>query len=656
MRFAAVGFLCLGGLAAKPARRPPSEAALARTDAAGTTSVSAPVPVRGPAPNPVANPVPILRLDEVRPGMRGQALTVFAGTRPEPFAVEVVAILRNFLPRQDVILVKADDPRVAFTGIAAGMSGSPVYIDGKLMGALAYAWNFSKEPLAGVTPIEAMLAEARRPRRLAPLEAAAPGPHSPGDPAVVTIAEGGDGAEDATPKARSTPTETAASGGAMELRPVSLALTVAGVSGKVLGDFTEELAAVGLAAVHGGGGGGVGGVESSPHGGARSDRAAAPGRLPVGVAVPGSAVAVALIQGDMSAVATGTVTYVGGGQLLAFGHPMMGAGEMYLPLVDAEIHAIVPSLSQSMKLSSPLHELGALVQDRQACIVGDLGLRASMVPITVRVTSPRAEPRIFRAEVARNRRLTPMLAGLVATTAVSDAEPTPADMMLDVHARLVVRGLPPIELDDELFSSEGASKLVVLLSRGLRAVGDLLFNPFEPVVLDGIDLSFDLGFRHDVAEIVGVSSPGGRIRPGDTVPLRVALRPYASGAELTETLSVVIPENAANQVLRIEVSAGASARPDIAPPESLRDYVENLKKSYSPRSIVVSLARREDGIALRGRLLPSLPGSAFDTLRPSSETRRGEPYRISTRFVHPTRALIVGKQEISIAVGEAELP
>jgi hypothetical protein len=443
----------------------------------------------------------------------------------------------------------------------------------------------------------------------------------------------------------------------MELRPVSLALTVAGVSGKVLGDFTDELAAVGLAAMHGGGGGSEAG--SPPRGRARTARAGGAAtaiRQPVGVASPGSAVAVELVRGDMSAVATGTVTYVSGGQLLAFGHPMMGAGEMYLPLVDAEIHAIVPSLSQSMKLSSPLHELGALVQDRQACIVGDLGLRASMVPITVRVTSPRAEPRIFKAEVARNRRLTPLLAGLVATTAVTDAEPTPADVMLDVHARLAVRGLPPIELDDELFSSEGASKLVVLLSRGLRAVGDLLFNPFEPVVIDGIDLSFDLAFRHDVAEIVGVSSPGGKIRPGDTVPLRVALRPYASGAELTETVAVVIPESAANQVLRIEVAAGASARPDIAPPESLRDYVENLKKSYAPRSIVVSLARREEGIALRGRLLPSLPGSAFDTLRPSSETRRGEPYRISARFVHPTRALIVGKQEISIVVGEAELP
>ena len=113
---------------------------------------------------PPGPPPPILPLSEVRAGMVGQALTVFKGTKPEPFKVHVVAVMRNFLPKQDVILVRADDPRVEFSGIVAGMSGSPVYVDGKLMGAIAYAWSFAKEPLAGVTPIEAMLAERGRPR------------------------------------------------------------------------------------------------------------------------------------------------------------------------------------------------------------------------------------------------------------------------------------------------------------------------------------------------------------------------------------------------------------------------------------------------------------------------------------------------------------
>lgn len=600
-----------------------------------------------------ARPVPILRLADVRPGMRGRALTVLAGTKPEWFAVRVVAIMRNFLPRQDVILIQAEDPRIAFTGIAAGMSGSPVYVDGKLMGALAYAWSFSKEPLAGVTPIEAMLEEGRRPRRLVPLDAAA----SPRGAARVAVAEGGDSVR-VFPNAEvlggaggshyplggmsplpggGGPSRSAAFGVGSDLRPVSLALTVSGAPGHVLDDFAEALAAVGLGAVvHGGGG-----PAKAPPLPARTGRPE-----------PGSALAVQLIRGDMSAVATGTVTYVDGDQVLAFGHPMMEAGEMYVPLVEAEIHAIVPSLSQSMKLASPLREIGALVQDRQACIVGDLGLRASMVPVTVRVTAPQSPPRLFTAEVARNRRLTPLLAGLVATTAVTDAEPTATDVMLAIRATLAVRGLPPIVLDDQVFSSDGAAKPILLVSRGLRAVQELLFNPFQPIVLDRIDLSVDIALGHEVSEIVGVSSPGGRIRPGDTIPLRVALRPYAGGAEVVDTVPVVIPADAINQALRIEVAAGAIARPDLAAPESLRDYVENLKKAFSPRSIVVAVARQDDGIAIRGRLLPSLPGSAFDTLRPSSQTRRGEPYRVSDRFIHPTRDLIVGKQDISIWVGD----
>ena len=134
----------------------------ARPRALASTSTAAQPPR---AIVPVGPPPPIMRLSEVRAGMEGHALTVFQGTKPEPFKIKVISVLRNFLPKEDVILIRAEDPRVAFSGIVAGMSGSPVYIDGKLVGAIAYAWNFAKEPLGGVTPIETMLAERTRPRR-----------------------------------------------------------------------------------------------------------------------------------------------------------------------------------------------------------------------------------------------------------------------------------------------------------------------------------------------------------------------------------------------------------------------------------------------------------------------------------------------------------
>ena len=156
---------------------------------------------------------------------------------------------------------------------------------------------------------------------------------------------------------------------------------------------------------------------------------------------PGSAIGVELVRGDMSTVATGTVTYIDPRNVFAFGHPLFGIGEVYLPLVDAEIHAFLPSLAQSFKMSSPLNEIGTLVQDRQSCIIGDLDARTTMMPIDVRVIGPGAEPRLFHAEVARNRRLTATLASMVVSNAIADAEPDVTDMMVTVTSKVGREGL-----------------------------------------------------------------------------------------------------------------------------------------------------------------------------------------------------------------------
>ena len=273
-----------------------------------------------------------------------------------------------------------------------------------------------------------------------------------------------------------------------------------------------------------------------------------PGPPAAGHVAPGSAIGVELVRGDMSTVATGTVTYVDGRSVLAFGHPLFGIGEVYLPMVDAQIHAFLPSLAQSFKMSSPLNEVGTLVQDRQSCIIGDLDARSTMLPIDVRVSGPGGEPRRFHAEVARNRRLTPMLASMVVGNAIADAEPDVTDMIVTVTSKVGVKGYKPLELRDQIFSPEGVSSRALAMSRGLRAMGELMFNPFEPVVLDRIDVDVKVEYRRDVAEIIGVSLPGqDDVHAGDTVPLRVTLRPYA-GPEYVENVPVVIPRDVAGQV------------------------------------------------------------------------------------------------------------
>jgi len=572
--------------------------------------------------------------------MVGHALTVFSGTKPEPFKVRVVAVMRNFLPKQDVILIRAEDPRVEFSGIVSGMSGSPVYIDGKLMGAVAYAWSFSKEPLGGVTPIETMLAERSRPRRIREETLASRGGDADGSAsgagnAAGTSAHMASDVPSAFARGLGLPPVMPASNGEPRLIRASVPLSVAGFTPRTIGDLEQEFRPSGLVPLQAGGGRRLGPPKA--------------GRVE-----PGSAIGVELVRGDMSTVATGTVSYVDGAKVFAFGHPLFGFGEVYLPMVDAEIHAFLPSVSQSFKMSSPLNEVGTLIQDRQSCIIGDLDSRTTMVPVDVRVSGPGAEPRLFHAEVARNRRLTPMLASLVLGNAIAAAEPDVTDMVVTVTSKVNIKGHTPLELRDQMFSSEGVSGRALASSRGLRAIGDLLFNPFEPVVVDRMDIDVRVEFRRDIAEIVGVSLPGDVVHAGDTVPLRVTLRPYA-GPEYIETVPVVIPRNVGGDMVKIEVATGATVKPDTPQAESLRGYIDNLRKFYTASSIVVSVQTPDDGAALRGRLLSGLPASALDTLRPGNQTRRADAYRVADRTIFPSKRLVTGKQDLSVFVREDTL-
>jgi len=410
----------------------------------------------------------------------------------------------------------------------------------------------------------------------------------------------------------------------------SVPLTVSGFSPRTVGELAEEMRPTGLVPLQAGGGGHLG--------------PPAAGRVE-----PGSAIGVELVRGDMSTVATGTVTYVNGSDVLAFGHPLFGIGEVYLPMVDAEIHAFLPSLSQSFKMSSPLNEVGTLVQDRPACIVGDLDARTTMLPVDVRVTGPGVEPRLFHAEVARNRRLTPMLASTVISNAIADAEPDVTDMIVTVTSKVGVKGYAPLELRDQIFSPEGVSSHALASSRGLRAIDNLLVNPFEPVTLDRLDVDVRVEYRRDVAEIVGVALPTQDVRAGDTVDLRVTLRPYA-GSEYVETVPVIIPRTVAGQTLKIEVASGASVRPDVPQAETLPVYIDNMRKSYSATSIVVTLQTPDDGASLRGRLISGLPDSALDTLRPGNQTNRAGAYHIADRTLFPARQLVSGREELSVVV------
>jgi hypothetical protein len=550
-----------------------------------------------------ATELDILPLADVRPGMEGEARTVFQGTTPESFKIRVVSVLRNYLPHQDIVLIEAMDPRVKHTGIAAGMSGSPVYVKGKLVGAIAYGFSSAKDPLAGVTPIEAMLSQANR----------------AGTPDVETSA--------VTPSVGLLPSLLS---GLPQMLPLAVPLAISGMSEPVLQFLHNDLTVEHLVPMRGGGGGGKAGASKA-------------------ALIPGAAMGVALVRGDLTATAVGTLTCIDGNRVHAFGHPLFGAGQVNLPMVLAEVHAIIPSLVSSIKLASPMGEVGRITDDLKNGIVGVLTGQAKMVPLKVQLTSNQQALRPFSVEIARHRRLLPLLATSVISTALAEAFPDQTDAVADVTTRISVQGFAPIQLRDQFSANEGFGPRILAMAHGPRVLGELLGNPFAPVVIDRIDVAVNLTHRADAAEIVGLASPGDHIRAGQLLPLRVTLRPYG-GKEFVRTLTIKIPAGVAGRTIKIEVASGALVKPQVAKPENLNGFMDNLRAFHPASSIVVSMALGEMGTELRGKVLMNLPSSAIDTLRPSQSTRPTKVFKVEEQIVFPSTHVVSGRVELTLHV------
>lgn len=606
----------------------------------------------GPAPAAASQPAgqgQILPLAYVRAGMTGYGLTVFQGLSPERFNIRVVGVLRQHLPGMDIILIQSEDPRLLHSGIAAGMSGSPIYVDGKLIGALAYGWLFSKDAIAGVTPIEYMLKDLHRPRRPAEqaAQAALPVPGSfvaslPDRRSLRALVGDPAGAPDSDTLGRLMPPRPGAAPGAISeprLARAAVPLSVAGLGERALEELRQLLGPYGIVPLQASGAG-------------------TPGRRGPERFEPGGSIAVELIRGDLSAAGTGTVTYVEGERVAAFGHQMLNAGEVLLPISTAEIVTIMASQMSSFKMSTPIAVKGALLQDRQSGVFGDVSVQAPTVPmqVTVRTTGAAHSPvgateQIFRTDLAKHRFLTAPLAGSVVSSALQAGAADIADAVVEVHSRLQLQGFAPLEQSDYFFSAGGANEKQVLGTTGIKQLHDLLVNPFAPVQIDRLDVSVAVSYRSEIAEIVGVTMPGDELEPDTRPNVQVLLRPYGgSSAIQVRTIPVEIPRWLAGQSLKIEASAGQLVKPEVAPPENLPELVENLRKGYSARSLVLTLSVIDEGVTLRGRLVPSLPASVIATLRPGGASKRGEPFKRVSRTVVDMGTVLAGKQELTVLV------
>lgn len=537
---------------------------------------------------------PIFPVDQVRRGMHGTAWTVFEGTEPEPMDVEILGRLKDAIgPGQDMILGRLHGTKPEFTGVVAGMSGSPVYVDGKLLGALSFRiGQFSKEPICGITPIGLMLEVRDLPA------AAAPEPIAPAAVAAT--------ATTSTPANLTRPTSPADG-----MVPIATPLVFSGFSPQTLALYGEGFRALGLEPVSGLG-------------------SAAPDTPQPEPIVPGSAVSAVLARGDLNMAATCTVTYVDKKQLLACGHPITQYGGIDVPMTKAEVLATLPSPLNAFKIVNTTETIGAFTQDRANAIAGSFGTSAPMIPVAVDLVplpGSGLPPRSVHFEVLNNRELTPqvMLAGIFQS--LSGTNTSGSEMSLHLTGDIAVTGFAPLQLDQVLSSGEAgaaaAQAAMYLAQRFVRVYG----NSLEQPKIAAVHLRAEVVPIRQSTLLESARLNTDEANPGDTVFVEATVRPFQQ-PQRTVRLPVKLPTTLERGPLRILVSDAASLDRLLSPPPlqtahalGLADTIAQLNRTHGNDRVYVTLLDHQTQAVTAAQTMPSLPPSMVNALQPLRETR-----------------------------------
>ncbi len=587
----------------------------------------------------------IMPVEDVRPGMKGYAVTVFSGTDSDRFEIEVIDVVRDYLPKQDAILFRSNDPRMVHSGIVGGMSGSPIYIEGKLVGALAYGYRFNKDPIGGITPIKSMLAVSELPYRPEVLPESRTGLRGrsgrSGQARAGTAAWADSmlGLGVSPLPARKRPADLDPVGG---LAPIGAPMAVSGFGPGATRLLSEQL---GLVATRGGSGSGSGSVVPT-----------APGPK---VWKGGDAVSVVLIRGDNAVSPNGTITWVGGKQgekLMGFGHEMFGAGPTNLPIADARVHVIIPSVERSVKLSSALSVRGTLIQDRQAGISLRTDLTAPLIPVTTELRGPETAmtARTYKSEVALGVALTPNLATSLLSDALEEGGSDGTELVARIEHDIAIetsKGPRTIRIRDEQFFPEGIDPRAVSRTRGPITIAAILDNDFEVAKIRSITQRAAIEYGAPLDTIESIRLAQGEVHAGDLVQLELRMRDYR-GAARTEMLALRIPDDAGGQDVQIELTSGQVARPPRPIPDSLDDLIDTLEAVYPARSMVATIYREDEGLSTRQGLIQELPGSVLESLATSGSTVGAVRFKQMARRVIPTKNLIDGEHAIKVSVLE----
>ena len=569
--------------------------------------------------------------------MRGTALTVFQGVKPEAMEVEVLGVMHNVNgPKGDIILVRLHGTKPEYTGVVAGMSGSPVYFDGKLAGALAFRiGEFSKEPIAGVTPIEEMLEINAMDRR-------------PAGGAVRANRGASGGQNAATQTASQTATHTAspsedvsvAQNYSNYLKPIETPLVFNGFSNDTLQRYASEFAAAGIVPVMG--------IGSS------SDQ-----KQPEPIEA-GSAVSAVLVRGDMDIAATCTVTYVDPQRLLACGHPLLQFGEVDLPMTKATVLATLPSPMNAFKIVNTTETVGAFVQDRQNGIMGVPGQDSKMIPVTVAMhMGPGAATKEFHYEILNNAKLSPLAMMATVFNALHGTNEYGEDITYRMNGTLSVKGYADVELRNMFAPQDNGQPAAALAAASIGdRFGRIYTNSFDTPDVEGVKLDFDLVRERRSARLEASRTDVTEARPGDQIMVETVLRPYR-GERLVRQITIKIPTSTSKGTLRILVSDGETldrmhrGTPMMNRGLGLAPTIALLNRERANDRVYVSLIESGPEAMVADKVMPTLPLSVMNVMENMRGTQDmvvlGES-SVSEASTDPLDYVVSGAQMLTINV------
>jgi hypothetical protein len=562
----------------------------------------------------------IFPLSEVRTGQHGIGKTVFSGNKIEEFQVEILGVLENLGPRQSVILARLSGGPLEKTGVMQGMSGSPVYINGRLAGAVALAFNFAKEPIAGIRPIEEMLAisgsqgaktpaEPRAARRDIPLSASLAGGHAP-DATLVEIAT-----------------------------PVSFS----GFTSSTLERFAPELQKLGMEPRQG--------ISS---GGALPPKMGNPGQLR-----PGDMISVDLLSGDLTIGAEGTVTEVQGKRIYAFGHRFMSVGETELPFARAEVLALLPNLSASFKISTAREWMGTITQDRSTSIYGELGRKAETVPVSLTVKDGHRAPIGYHMQLVNDRVLSPFILQMAVYSAIDATERTLGLASYSLRGAIEFQhGVQPLKLDN---TYSGDFNVPLQASSGVSSpLAYLMAAGFDTLKVKNITLEIEASERKRTLQIDQATASPKEVHAGQPLELAVTLT-GENGVETVKTLRYTVPVGAPAGTLNFTVSDATSSnlldyqQLAATAPKSPTQLVSFLNSLRPNTSAYVRVWRTDPAFQVQGQDLPDPPPSVGLILNKAQAAQgiwfpRGS--KIDELQIQTGNVVVTGSKTVSVDVKE----